>query len=215
MRISGRFCIVEPPALTQQQRLNAIVKARPLVRAHELRAQGITAATISRAEASGLIRRVSRGLYQSLDSDIDTNQPLAEISKQIPNGIICMTSALAYHGLTDQMPRRIWVAIAKDTWAPTVSYPPMRLVRFKAASIRDGIEYHLISGVEVPIYSVARTLADVFRNPRLVDRSVAIESLKSALSQRKATPSEIYEAARHGGTSKTIAPYLEALTSNG
>jgi predicted transcriptional regulator of viral defense system len=206
---------MEPLTPTQQQRLNAIVKAHPLVRAHELRAQGITAATISRAEASGLISRVSRGLYQSLDSDIDTDQSLAEIAKQIPNGIICMTSALAFHGLTDQMPRRIWVAIAKDTWPPTLSYPPIRLVRFKHDTFRDGVEYHAISGVPVSIYSVARTLADVFRNPRLVDRSVAIESLKSALSQRKATPSEIYEAARYGGTSKTIAPYLEALTSNG
>lgn len=206
---------MDPLPPTQPQRLNAIIKAHPLVRAHELRAQGITSATISRAEASGLISRVSRGLYRSLDGETDTDQSLAEIAKQIPNGIICMTSALAFHGLTDQMPRRIWVAIAKDTWAPTVNYPPIRLVRFKAASIRDGVEYHLISGVKVPIYSVARTLADVFRNPRLVDRSVAIESLKSALNQRKTTPSAIYEAARHGGTSKTIAPYLEALTSNG
>jgi predicted transcriptional regulator of viral defense system len=206
---------MEPLPPTQQQRLNTIVKTHPLVRAHELRSQGITSATISRAEASGLISRVSRGLYQSLDRNIDTNHSFAEIAKQIPNGIICMTSALAFHGLTDQIPRRVWVAIAKDTWAPTVNYPPIRLVRFKAASIRDGVEYHLISGVQVPIYSVARTLADAFRNPRLVDRSVAIEGLKSALSQRKVTPSEIYEAAKQGGANKTIAPYLEVLTSNG
>jgi predicted transcriptional regulator of viral defense system len=206
---------MSPLAATQQQRLKAIVEAQPLVRAYDLRAQGITSATIARAEASGLIGRIARGLYQSRDSELENDQALAEIAKQIPNGIISMTSALAFHGLTDQMPRRIWVAIAKGAWAPTVRSPPIRLVRFKSGSFRDGVETHTISGVHVPIYSIARTLADVFRNPRLVDRSIAIESLKSALTQRKVTPSDIYEAARHGGVVKIIAPYLEALTSNG
>lgn len=206
---------MSPLAATQQQRLKAIVDAQPLVRAYDLRAQGITSATIARAEASGLIGRVARGLYQSRDSELENDQALAEIAKQIPNGIISMTSALAFHGLTDQMPRRIWVAIAKGAWAPTVRSPPIRLVRFKSGSFRDGVETHTISGVHVPIYSIARALADVFRNPRLVDRSIAIESLKSALTQRKVTPSDIYEAARHGGAIKIIAPYLEALTSNG
>lgn len=200
---------------TQQERLHAIVKDHPLVRAHELREQGITAATISRAEAAGLISRVSRGLYQSLDNEFDRDQSLAEVAKQVPNGVICMVSALAFHDLTDQMPRKVWIAIARDAWAPTLSYPQVRPVRFSSSYLRQGIEYHDISGVRVPIYSVAKTLADVFRNPRLVDRSVALEALKATLAKRKATPSEIYEAAKTGGALTTIKPYLEALTSNG
>jgi len=200
---------------TQQERLHTIIKTHPLVRAHELREQGITAATISRAEATGLISRVSRGLYQSLDSEFDRDQSLAEVTKQVPNGVICMVSALAFHDLTDQMPRKVWIAIARDAWTPTLSYPPVRPVRFSSAYLRQGIEYHDISGVQVPIYSVAKTLADVFRNPRLVDRSVALEALKATLAKRKATPSEIYEAAKTGGALTTIKPYLEALTSNG
>lgn len=200
---------------TQQERLHAIIKTHPLVRAHELRERGITAATISRAEAAGLISRVSRGLYQSLDSEFDRDQSLAEVAKQVPNGVICMVSALAFHDLTDQMPRKVWIAIARDAWAPKLDYPPVRPVRFSSSYLRQGIEYHDISGVQVPIYSVAKTLADVFRNPRLVDRSVALEALKATLAKRKATPSEIYEAAKTGGALTTIKPYLEALTSNG
>ncbi len=200
---------------TQQERLRAIITAHPLVRAHELRSQGITAATISRAEASGLIGRVSRGLYQSLTSDLDINQSLAEVSKQIPKGVICLVSALAYHGLSDQMPRKVWVAIPAGAWAPKTSYPPVKIVRFKPPYIDDGVDHHIIAGVRVPIYSVSKTLADAFRNSRLVSRAVAIESLKSALREKKATPSEIFEAARFGGALKAMQPYLEALTSNG
>lgn len=209
------FCIMPSSIPTQQDRLHSIIKTTPLVTAYELRKQGITGAAISRAEASGLITRLSRGLYQGPQSEYDTNQTLAEIAKKVPNGVICLVSALAYHGLTDQMPRTAWVAIAQDAWAPKLTYPPIRYVRFKPKYLTEGIEYHTISGVSVPVYSVAKTLADAFRNPRLVDRSIAIEGLKNALAAHKATPSQIYEAAQKGGALNTIKPYLEALTSNG
>lgn len=200
---------------TQQERLLAALRTQSLARSHELRAQGITATTIARAEANGLITRVSRGLYQVADSEAESQQALAEIAKQVPQGVICMVSALAFYGLTDQMPRRIWIAIEKNGWTPSVSYPPIKVVRFSRQYFTQSVKHETISGVQVPIYSIAKTLADVFRNPRLVDRSVAIESLKSVLIQKKATPSEIYMAAEQGGALNTIKPYLEALTSNG
>ncbi len=201
--------------ITQRTRLAAILKDHPLVRAQELRSQGITAATISRAEANGMILRVARGLYQSVDSLIDNDQSLAEVAKKVPQGVICMVSALAYHGLTDQMPRQVWVAIGHKAWTPTLTYPPIRVIKFTPDYLTRGVEHHPISGVQVPIYSITKTLADVFRNARLVDRSIAIEALKSTLNQRRATPSDIIEAAKAGGAYNAIWPVLEALTSNG
>jgi hypothetical protein len=73
----------------------------------------------------------------------------------------------------------------------------------------------MISGVAVPIYSVTKALADAFRNPKLVDRSVAIESLRSAITQRKASSSEIAQAAVDCGAWKVMRPYLEAMTHTG
>jgi predicted transcriptional regulator of viral defense system len=126
-----------------------------------------------------------------------------------------MVSALAWHGLTDQMPRKTWVAIGANDWSPVPGNPPVRVVRFADKYLGQGIEHHKISGVDVPIYSIPKTLADLFRNGRLVDRSVAVEGLRAALEQRKARPSEIADAARAGGTWRIMRPYLEALTFNG
>ncbi|MFX6330740.1 hypothetical protein ABTF76_21030, partial [Acinetobacter baumannii] len=81
--------------------------------------------------------------------------------------------------------------------------------------LQEGIEHHMISGISVPIYSVPKTLADLFRNSKLVDRSVAMEGLRAALEQRKATPGAIAEAAKAGGAWRIMRPYLEALTFNG
>lgn len=186
-----------------------------MMRAGELRTAGIGPQTIARAVEEGELERISRGLYQRRDADIEEHQILAEAATRVPKGVIALTSALAFHGLTDQMPRRIWMAIGPSDWSPVQSYPPLRIVRFTDRYLRQGVEHHVIAGVDVPVYSISKTLADAFRNPKLIDRSVAIEGLRAAIEQRKATPSVIAEAAKAGGAWKTMRPYLEALTANG
>ncbi|QNQ09652.1 type IV toxin-antitoxin system AbiEi family antitoxin domain-containing protein [Sphingomonas alpina] len=200
---------------TQREQLSAFLDTSPIVRAYELRNAGIAGETIRRAVQSGELVRIARGLYQRADSEVETEQALAEAAKRVPKGVIAMISALAFHGLTDQMPRRIWVAISARDWAPVPSYPPIRIVELRDKYMQHGIEHHPISGVDVPIFSVSKTLADVFRNSKLVDRSVAVEGLRAALDQRKATPGEIADAAMAADSWRIMRPYLEALTSNG
>lgn len=201
--------------LTQRDRLIQLLEERTLARASELTAEGIAATTISRAVKDGEVIRVGRGLYQLPGGDADTALTLAEASKRVPKGTICMISALAFHGLTDQMPRKVWMAIGAKDWEPSINYPPLRIVRFRQPNLKYGIEHHSIAGIAVPIYSVAKSLADVFRNPKLLDRSVAIECLRNAVTNRKATPSEIANIARHCGAWNQIRPYLEAVTHDG
>lgn len=206
--------MLSPPD-PQKVQLRNLLDARSMMRAHELREAGISAQTIARAVESGDIERISRGVYQKRGAEIEQNQILAEAAMRVPKGVVALVSALAFHGLTDQMPRRIWMAIGASDWAPVQSYPPLRIVRFTEPYLRQGIEHHLIAGLEVPVYSVPKTLADLFRNPRLGDRSVAVEGLRAALQQRKATPSAIAQGAKVGGAWRAMQPYLEALTSNG
>jgi predicted transcriptional regulator of viral defense system len=200
---------------TQRDRLRDLLVQSPIARAQELRDAGVAAATIARAVKDGEIVRIGRGLYQQPEAPIDVAHALAETAKRIPKGVIAMVSALAFHELTDQMPRKVWVAIGSGDWSPVPSYPPTRIVRFSEKYLHQGIEHHMISGISVPIYSVPKTLADLFRNSKLVDRAVAVEGLRASLNQRKATPGAIAEAAVAGGAWRIMRPYLEALTFNG
>lgn len=200
---------------SQKAKLISLLETRTMMRAQDLREAGISAQTIARAVEAGEIDRISRGVYQKRGVEVEENQILAEALMRAPKGVIALVSALAFHGLTDQMPRRVWMAIGTSDWAPVQSYPPLRIVRFTQPYLRQGIEHHVIAGLDVPIYSIPKTLADLFRNPKLVDRSVAVEGLRAALQQRKATPSAIAHAAKAGGAWKVMQPYLEALTSNG
>jgi len=201
--------------LTQKERLLKYVQKQGIVRAFELREMGISATAISRMVESGEILRIGRGLYQAINAEIDLNANFAEVAKRTPRAVVCLVSALAFHGLTDQLPRKVWFAIGAKDWEPTIPYPPVRVVRFREPYYSQGIEKHVVSNVSVRIYSPVKSIADAFRNPRLVNRSLAIECLKSVLDNRYAKPGEIMEAARINGAGNIIQPYLEALTSNG
>jgi predicted transcriptional regulator of viral defense system len=202
-------------SVSQRSKLRDLFSARTIMRAHELRAAGIGAETIARAVEDGELEHISRGLYQRRDAELEEHQILAEAASRVPKGVIALTSALAFHDLTDQMPRRVWMAIGSSDWEPVQSYPPLRVVRFSERYLRQGVEHHQIAGVDVPIYSIPKTLADAFRNPKLVDRSVAVEGLRAAIEQRKATPSAIAVGAKAARAWNIMRPYVEALTANG
>lgn len=200
---------------SQRARMIDFIEDHAPARSRDLVAIGVAATAISRAVAEGAVVRIGRGLYQLPDSEPDLHSALIEIAKRAPKAVICLTSALSFHQLTDQLPRKIWIAVGAKDWAPKIDYPQIRVVRFREPYLTNGLEVHNIHGVEVRVYSITKSIADAFRNPKLVDRSVAIEAMKSALNNRKATPGQLAAAAQQNGAWNQMRPYLEALTSNG
>ena len=199
----------------QRQQARALLAKRGMVRLSELRHAGVTAATISRMEKDGDIARLARGLYQLPDAQLDAHHSLAEAAKRVPKGVVCLVSALAFHGLTDQLPPRVWLAIGNKDWSPKADRPPLRIVRFTAALLTDNVETHVIEGVPVKIFGIAKTITDCFRHRRTVGLTVAIEGLQEALRHRRTMPAEIVRHAERGGIGTVVRPYLEALTANG
>ena len=193
----------------------AHLRATGMSRLSELVAKGITAATVSRLEREGVLLRLARGLYQLADASLDVNHTLAEVSKLVPKGVICLTSSLAFHGLTDQIPPKVWMAIGPKDWHPTFEYPPVRFARFSGPRLLLGVENHVIDGVSVPIFGVAKTVADLFRYRQTVGVIVALEGLREALRQKKASPSEIAKEAADAKVWNIMEPYMSALTSHG
>lgn len=204
-----------PEPVSQRRIAQTVLKARGIARLAELRAEGVTAATMSRMERNGEVLRLARGLYQLPDVPLDVHHSLAEAAKRLPKGVVCLVSALAFHDLTDQLPRHVWMAIGQKDWAPKADGVSIRLVRFTDRLLADGVEFHTVEGVSVKVFGIAKTIADCFRYRNKIGLSVAIEGLQEALRQRKATPDEIAKQAERGAVATVIRPYLEALTANG
>jgi predicted transcriptional regulator of viral defense system len=211
----------------QQDRAIALLSRSGMARLSEFTSAGITAATVSRLERKGRIVRLARGLYQLPEAPLDPNHSLAEAAKLVPKGIICLHSALAFHDLTDRIPSLIWMGIGFRDWRPRIASPPIQIIRFGPAVFESGVETHVIEGVPVRIYGAAKTVVDEFRQREIAGRlyreslgydlAPAIEGLKNALRQRKATPAEIARYAAEAGpkTRELVGHYLNAFTIDG
>jgi predicted transcriptional regulator of viral defense system len=206
----------------QQDRAIALLKQRGMGRLSELARGGVTGTTISRMKEKGLVVQLGRGLYQLPNAPLDANHDLAEAAKRVPKGVVCLVSALAFHGLTDTIPARVWMAIGPKDRRPRVENPLIQIVHFGGNVLRTGIQEHTIEQVPVRIYDPAKTVVDLFRYRQSAGRryrnspgvNVALEGLREALRQRKATPAEIARYANEAGIWKVVQPYLAAMIAN-
>lgn len=148
------------------------------------------------------------------DAPLDANHGLAEAAKRVPKDVVCLVSALAYHGLTDQLPREIWMAIGTGDWMPKKGRPALQIVRFTDALLTDDVLTIDIENVPVKAFGVAKTITDCFGHRRKVGQTVALEGLQKALRQRKASPAEITRHAERGGVATVTRPCFESLTAN-
>ena len=161
---------------------------------------------------SGSVEKVARGLYRLADSEPTEYHTLAAVCSRIPSGIVCLLSALNVHGLGTQLPWEVWIAIPHKARTPRLPELPLRVVRFSGASLRYGVGEVTFEGVPARITSPARTVVDCFRFSRLVGKDVAIEALRDALSDRKASADEIWRAAEICRAKSLIGPVLETLS---
>ncbi|MGH7621810.1 MAG: type IV toxin-antitoxin system AbiEi family antitoxin domain-containing protein, partial [Gemmatimonadaceae bacterium] len=131
----------------------------------------------------------------------------------VPQGVICLLSALQYHGVGTQLPSEVWMALDRRAWRPRVGYPPLRIVRFTGAALTQGIERHTIEGRAVKVYGVAKTLADCFKYRNKIGIDVVLEALREAWRRRRFTMDELHRYAAICRVQRVMQPYLEALTA--
>lgn len=193
------------------QRVMHYVSQHGIVRPRDIEAIGLPREYLLRLHRQGKVVRSGRGLYSLPDAAITELHSYAEVARRVPGSIFCLLSALAFHEITTQSPASVWIALPKGARRPAISTPLLRVVRLSGPSLTEGIENHKVEGVPIRIYSVAKTVADCFKFRNKVGVDVAIEALKDALREKKATVNEIYRYAKVCRVGNVIRPYMEAL----
>lgn len=166
---------------------------------------------LTRLVRDGVLERVARGTYRIADTPVTEHHSLAIVAAAAPHAVICLLSALSFHGIGTQVPFEVWVAVERGSRPPAVRNPPVRVARFSGASFREGIEVHRIEGQNVRIYGVAKTIADLFKFRNKIGLEVALEALRDAWQRRLVTMDEIDRYARVCRVQRVMRPYLETL----
>lgn len=196
---------------SHKEAILALFQRVKVLRVRDLLESGIDPGALRRMEKQGQVVRVSRGVYVEADAKTDRQQTLAVVFKKVPQGVACLLTALRFHELGTQDPREVWVAIGRTSKPPRMTYPHLRVFRFSGEALTSGIETHSIAGVEVRVYSAAKTIADCFKFRNQIGTNIAVEALKDALRQRKCTMDDLWRYARICRVSRIMQPYLEAV----
>lgn len=182
-----------------------------IARSRDLERAGVSRSQIRRLVREGRIERVGRGLYKRPGAPISEHENLTEVARRVPGGVVCLLSALRFHGLTTQNPFEVWLAIDRNAWRPRVEHPPLRLVYLSGPALTEGVEEHDVHGTPVRVFSAAKTVADCFKFRNKIGTDLAVEALRE---YRRVHPKEldaVWRAAEVDRVTQVIRPYLEAL----
>ncbi|MCL1841547.1 MAG: AbiEi antitoxin N-terminal domain-containing protein [Propionibacteriaceae bacterium] len=196
---------------TTADKLLELVRRQGLLRPHDLAPLGIPRVALTRAVRRGQLERVGRGLYGLTARPVSAHGTLAEVARRVPNGVVCLLSALRFHDLTTQAPFEVWLAIDNKAATPKLGYPPLRLVRFSGAALTEGVEEHVVDGVTVRVTGVAKTVADCFKYRNKIGLDVALEALREAWNGKHMTSDQIWHYAKIDRVANVMQPYLESL----
>ncbi len=199
--------------MSYRQSTLELVRRRGIARARDLAAAGIPRVYLQRLTKSGELLHLGRGLYQDPDSaGANVAHDLGEVARRVPHGVVSLLSALRFHGLTTQLPAAVWITIPHKARAPLVRGLRLEIVRATGLVLTAGIERVVIEGVDVPIYGVAKTIADCFKHRRQVGEDVAVEALRDALEQGKTTPAQLDEFGAIDRVRARLAKHVKELS---
>lgn len=182
-----------------------------LFRTSDLERKGYSRTQLTRLVRAGRLVRVARGLYAFPGTHAGGERALAEVASLVPGAVICLLSALRFHGLTTQGPSEVWIAIENRAWRPRGTPWPVQVVYMSGRALTAGVETHRIDGVRTRVFSAAKTVADCFKFRNRIGLDVAVEALRDYLRRNRAGADEVWRYAKICRVTRVIAPYLEAV----
>ncbi len=171
---------------------------------------GIHQRTLQKLVTQNRLEKISRGIYRIPDTPL-ANPDFFTVATRIPQGVICLVSALSFYQLTTQIPHAVHLALDRRAETPRLDWPQLSVHRFSGRAYHDGIEVHEIDGVHVKIYCPEKTLADCFKFRNKLGMDVVLEALKLYCSKQKRKLKDVYQFAEICRVKKAIHPYLEVL----
>lgn len=157
---------------------------------------GIHPRTLYKLRDEGLLEQLVKGVYRLVEVPDFSEPDLVLVSKKIPQAVICLISALAYHEITTQIPHFVYIAIPTKARQSRLDYPPIRYFHYSKKVYNAGLETILIGGYPVKIFNIEKTLADCIKFRNKIGMDVVIEALKMYWQRKGTQIDKLYEYAK-------------------
>ena len=159
---------------------------RGYARMADMKAAGIHTRDVARALADGAIDKLKPGLYKLTEYEWDARSTLVDVCHANRAAVICLSSALEFHGLTTLNPSEITVAVPHNTDRFILRYPPIRVFFFPDTFYSPGMDVITTKAGIVRIYNREKTICDMFRYRNKLGLDLALEGLRTYLTLKEA-----------------------------
>lgn len=164
---------------------------RVVFRQSEAARAGVGSRTLYRLVERGVVKRVGHGLYRrsgALPVDLD----LLEVALRAPRATICLTSALVRHGLVDDVPGFVDLAIPRGS-SPVRTVVPATWHHFDVDTFDLGRTLVAVEGSDehIGLYDAERSIADVFRTRATSGYEVGVQAMRAWLRRPGSSPAAL------------------------
>lgn len=201
----------DPDAKATRLPLRRLRKLRGAFRTSQARTLGIDSRTLRQLLENGDVDQLARGVFRVADLPPAANPDLLIVAARLPHAVLCLISALAFHDLTEEVPHEVHIALPRGAEQPRFDHPPLRVVRLKTASLEAGVQAHRVDGLDLRVFSPAKTVADCFQFRTQVGLDTALSALKALRRRRGFDPEELLHFARICRVERLVSRYLEAI----
>lgn len=196
---------------TTQSAITDLRNRGGVFRASQARLLGISSRTLIKLQESGEVQRLTRGVYQFTQARPLAEPDLVSVALRVPNGVICLISALAFHELTVEIPHVVDLAVLRGTEPPRFDHPPVRSYQISEPAFSAGVETYMLDHVPVRIYTPEKTIADCFKFRNKIGLDVVLDALKRWRAVKTSSLAKLLHYARICRVERVLRPYLEAV----
>jgi predicted transcriptional regulator of viral defense system len=197
------------------QTMNTIItylrKNKGYARMKEMKESGFQTREIHTLVKAGSIVKVRPGMYRLANIQLGESHGIVEVCLAMQKAVICLSSALAYHGLTTFMPTSISYAIPRSDKPINLAHPPTEVYYFSQSQYVIGIEVHETKAGRIRIYGAEKTICDCFRFRHTLGEDIALEGLKTYLRRRNRNLDTLMKLARTCRVESILSHYVKAI----
>ena len=186
---------------------SAFTKHGGILRTTELNQMGLSSRQIKKLVENKSIRRIKQGYYEQPQKVVPDEVLVARL---FPEAILFLESALIHYEYTDRIPKAIQIAVDKDSEKTKyrLDYPPIEPHFMESKYLGLGLDRMVLDGVSIRIYDRDRTLCDVLRYEKKLEKEVFSQAIQRYVRDPQKNIRKLHEYAKKLNISRKAEQYI-------
>ena len=159
-----------------------------------------------RAKERGDLIKLRHGVYAAPEVLLST---MIDVERIVPNGVVCLYNAWAYHQLSTTVPPAFCIAIANKRKVVLPHALPIELYYWKKENLEFGIMDAEISGYKIRITDMERSTCDAVKYRNKIGLDVCAEVIRTYLKKTNRNLARLQNYAKRLRVFNTLKNYLE------